>query len=337
MLFSVIVPIYNVEEYLHECIDSILSQTFRDFELILVDDGSPDGCAAVCDAYAEKDKRVVVIHKPNGGLVSARQAGMERASGEYIINVDGDDFISSDMLGEAFGIIQECHPDIVGFSLNRCSPDGTEVQHDFAQEGFYTKEQMKKTLYPYVLLSCDMRHLFYFLCGKVIRTAVLKPCQMAVSKDISLGEDVACTIPVYAAANSVYMSRLPMYSYRYREQSDSRAFKIIQYHQLICVLAGLRKIGTNEISDLSFQTDRYALFTCFVLLVSAVDAGAYRHIKEIKAYIENPELKKHIEKAVFTNITLKTRIAYALLKKKHVCCAYLFLKLCRLIKKGKKQ
>ena len=145
MLFSVIVPIYNVEEYLYECIDSVLSQTFKDFKLILVDDGSPDKCAAICDAYAEKDKRVVVIHKPNGGLVSARQAGMKKASGEYIVNVDGDDFISSDMLSEAYYIIQKCNPDIVGFSLNRCSPDGTDIQHDYAQEGLYTKEQMKKS------------------------------------------------------------------------------------------------------------------------------------------------------------------------------------------------
>ena len=76
MLFSVIVPIYKVEKYLHRCVDSVLAQSFSDFELILVDDGSPDGCPAICDAYAEKDARVRVIHKENGGLVSARQAGM---------------------------------------------------------------------------------------------------------------------------------------------------------------------------------------------------------------------------------------------------------------------
>ena len=85
MLFSVIVPVCGVEEYISECIDSILSQSFSDFELIAVDDGSPDGCPAICDGYAKKDGRVKVIHKPNGGLVSARKAGVSAASGDYII------------------------------------------------------------------------------------------------------------------------------------------------------------------------------------------------------------------------------------------------------------
>lgn len=94
---SIIVPVYNVEKYLTRCIDSILSQTFTDFELILVDDGSPDGCPAICDAYARKDSRIRVIHKENGGLSDARNAGLEVASGEYIGFVDSDDFVHPQM------------------------------------------------------------------------------------------------------------------------------------------------------------------------------------------------------------------------------------------------
>lgn len=90
---SVIVPIYNVEPYLHRCVDSVLEQTFADFELILVDDGSPDNCGAICDEYATKDGRVRVIHKENGGLSSARNAGIEAAAGEFILFVDADDVI----------------------------------------------------------------------------------------------------------------------------------------------------------------------------------------------------------------------------------------------------
>ena len=91
MLFSVIVPIYRVAEYLQRCLESILAQTYADFELILVDDGSPDRCPEMCDAYAQKDSRVRVIHKQHGGLVSARNVGIMTASGEYIVHVDGDD------------------------------------------------------------------------------------------------------------------------------------------------------------------------------------------------------------------------------------------------------
>lgn len=92
---SVIVPVYNVEKYLSRCIDSIISQTFSDFELILVDDGSTDSSGKICDEYGKKDGRVKVIHKKNGGQSSARNAGIENSTGEYISFVDSDDWISS--------------------------------------------------------------------------------------------------------------------------------------------------------------------------------------------------------------------------------------------------
>ena len=95
---SVIVPVYKVEPYLRRCVDSILGQTFTDFELILVDDGSPDNCPAICDEYAVKDSRVHVIHQENGGLSAARNAGIDASSGEYLMFIDSDDFISKIML-----------------------------------------------------------------------------------------------------------------------------------------------------------------------------------------------------------------------------------------------
>ena len=113
MLFSVIVPIYKIEKYLRRCIESVLSQTFGDYELILVDDGSPDNGPIICDEYAKKDGRIKVIHKENGGLVSARQAGIKEAVGDYVVNLDGDDAIYDDALESAYQIIHDMHPDIV--------------------------------------------------------------------------------------------------------------------------------------------------------------------------------------------------------------------------------
>src|SRR5690348_8514297 len=94
---SIIVPIYDVQKYLFKCIDSILAQTFTDYELILVNDGSPDSCGEICNEFAKKDKRIKVIHKKNGGLSSARNAGLEIAKGEYIGFIDSDDFIHNKM------------------------------------------------------------------------------------------------------------------------------------------------------------------------------------------------------------------------------------------------
>ena len=106
-MLSIIVPVYNVEQYLRACIDSILAQTFTDWELILVDDGSPDRSGAICDEYAARDSRMRVVHKPNGGVNSARNAGLDRAKGNYITFVDGDDYLKPDTLERAFETIDQ--------------------------------------------------------------------------------------------------------------------------------------------------------------------------------------------------------------------------------------
>lgn len=107
MKLSIIVPVYKVEAYLHECIDSILQQTFRDYELILVDDQSPDSCGTICDAYAEEDERIRVIHRTqNGGLSAARNTGIEAATGEYLTFIDSDDFIGKDYLARAMRLTE---------------------------------------------------------------------------------------------------------------------------------------------------------------------------------------------------------------------------------------
>lgn len=111
-VISVIVPVYQVEEYLERCVDSILAQSFHNFELILVDDGSPDGSGAICDTYASKDSRVRVIHKENGGLSDARNAGIEIAQGKYLTFIDSDDYVRPDMLKALIEAINKYNTDI---------------------------------------------------------------------------------------------------------------------------------------------------------------------------------------------------------------------------------
>ena len=106
-LISVIVPVYKVEEYLYECIDSIRRQTYKDLEIILVDDGSPDNCGMICDEYAKNDERIRVIHQNNAGLSSARNKGIENASGDYLCFVDSDDFISDDYCETLFMLLDQ--------------------------------------------------------------------------------------------------------------------------------------------------------------------------------------------------------------------------------------
>ena len=124
--FSILVPVYKVENYIRECIESVLNQSYQNFELILVDDGSPDKSGEICDAYAEKDSRVKVFHKPNGGLMSARRHGIEKAGGDYYIFMDSDDYIALDTLEILAKNIEEYGADCVIYGFNWLKPGGTE-------------------------------------------------------------------------------------------------------------------------------------------------------------------------------------------------------------------
>lgn len=122
-LISVIVPIYKVEAYLDECVRSIVAQTYPHLEIILVDDGSPDNCGSMCDEWAGKDPRIKVIHKPNGGLSDARNAGLEIASGEYISFIDSDDWIEPDMYAHMHDALLKEGADICACRIAACYPD----------------------------------------------------------------------------------------------------------------------------------------------------------------------------------------------------------------------
>ncbi len=146
MRFSVIVPVYNVEQYLRQSVDSILAQSFRDFELILVDDGSTDNCPVICDEYAAADVRVRVIHKPNGRLVSARRAGVIAAQGEYLCYVDGDDWVAENWLETIARRVGECpeKPDMVVFGAVKAFPDHDEEIQITVAERYYDKARLEE-------------------------------------------------------------------------------------------------------------------------------------------------------------------------------------------------
>jgi len=128
--FSIIIPVYNVERYLRTCLDSILTQSFKDWEILLVDDGSPDGSPAICDEYAQKDVRIRVFHKENGGVSSARNLGLENARGEWVWYVDPDDWIEIDALKVLSKYIESYNPDTVIFGMRFTDEKGNDLGND---------------------------------------------------------------------------------------------------------------------------------------------------------------------------------------------------------------
>ncbi|PWK93828.1 glycosyltransferase involved in cell wall biosynthesis [Hallerella porci] len=145
-LVSIIVPIYKVEPYLRRCLDSIVKQTYTNLEIILVDDGSPDGCPQICDEYAAKDKRIVVIHKENGGLSDARNAGLDICKGEYISFVDSDDWVSENYIEVMLNIAIKENADISICNHNFVHNDGSKKNIIFEERTYTKKEALKKII-----------------------------------------------------------------------------------------------------------------------------------------------------------------------------------------------
>lgn len=222
--FSVIVPIYNVEKYLDRCIQSILGQSYRDYELILVDDGSPDGCPEMCDAYASQDSRIKVVHKTNGGLCSARNAGLAVARGEYIVPVDSDDWLVDGALEAIWNkAIAPYVPDAVIFNAKKVFVDHEEKIPCYAEPGFYNRERMLSEVLPYMIW--DKRQPFCrgifnpAAWNKIYKRSILLS-HYCTDERIRMGEDNAYIFECLYYSNSLCILDDVLYNY-YQENAKS--------------------------------------------------------------------------------------------------------------------
>ena len=226
-LLSIIVPVYKAEKHLDRCVESILSQTYGNIELVLVDDGSPDACPAMCDAWAEKDGRIKVIHKPNGGLSSARNAGLVKASGEYVFFLDSDDTISANCIELLADAVRHDNSDICIANVARIDENGKPIKALlFDSDMLLSKDDVfediaKKGLFAYVI-SCGRlyrRNLFdgisfpegrlnedAFVYYRLFATAF--PSERMLCIFISAGRGVSCLN--IRRADSMFSKPLPL-------------------------------------------------------------------------------------------------------------------------------
>ena len=214
MLFSVIVPVYNVEKYLPECLNSMRGQTFRDFELILLDDGSTDKSGTLCDQFALQNKNTIVIHKKNEGLVLTRRRGIKEANGEYIVFCDSDDYISEIMLEELNRIINEKHPDMVMYGFNIVDDD-----HNVLEECFHTfydgKEFNEKNREELLIKFCTTVWLNSMDTKATRRELFDRYADYTKYKEIKMGEDQMQVIPLIRNSRSFYYCERPLCYYRH--------------------------------------------------------------------------------------------------------------------------
>lgn len=199
---SVIVPVYKAEQYLKRCVDSILNQTFTDFELILVDDGSPDQSGTICNEYAFKDKRVKVIHKENGGVSSARQVGLDAAQGDYVIHADPDDWVEPQMLNDLYGKAMEDKADMVYCDFYY---DYNNGKCEYVQQQINEEE----TLNADTLIKNILEGKIHGSCwNKLIRKKVIDESEARFPDRIVRWEDMWFNLLVLRHCNSIsYLNR----------------------------------------------------------------------------------------------------------------------------------
>ena len=333
MRFSVIVPIYKVEPYLRQCVDSVLAQTYRDFELILVDDGSPDGCPAICDEYAVKDTRVKVIHKPNGGLVSARQAGLQAAQGEYIAPVDGDDWVAPDFLDQAAKILDAYDVDMVSFGFARAEENGkTRALHEIVPEGFYDRARKEAELWPRMLMSQSTERLSGSMWSKVYRRTLILPHQMAVDQRLFMGEDAACILPVYRDAASIYISYKTAYYYRTRSGSMTHSFQPAQLESVRLLFQAIEKL--DGVPGFDEQIDRFALYTGAYIMERTIYSQTNRDQYQTMVwdFFMQPNRFYRLRRARFTAGTPKMLGAFFLIRHRWKKLTFAYLSACMYLK-----
>lgn len=283
---SIIVPVYNVEEYLSRCIDSILNQTFTAFELILVDDGSTDNSGLICDEYKKIDSRIKVIHKENGGLSSARNSGLNIASGEYVAFVDSDDLIDRNMIELMINCANNNDADIVSCSYiefkNEMKLFGINNNNNkYKERSFSNLEALENYLLEYNDIN---RKIDTVVWNKIYRKKLFKDVCFPVGK---IYEDGYVTYKLLYKANKVIYLDVPLYFYFKRENSISNSMFSIKHIETYDDWREIFRFINKEVPNLS----KYA-----AIKYIRKDMNLYNKIKSNKDTIKNYQVYQKLIK-----------------------------------------
>ena len=324
MKLSIIVPVYKVEPYLRRCVDSILAQTLTDFELILVDDGSPDGCPAICDEYAQLDSRVCVIHKPNGGLSDARNAGLDVAQGEYIGFVDSDDYIHPQVYKLLIQAIEKSNADIGAVDLAWVYDDKGAVGTTYDQTVFDRMVVLQKHDYLDRFYPENRYFLRPEVCSKVYGRHIFNDLRFPLGQ---IYEDAYLQLSILQKANKVV--KLPVIGYYYRQHENSIMhsefrFKWVTDMTLVCQKNLQYYKKQNNWGQVQYALEDYLNYFCR---------------DKFAIYFRYPEYRKEFREyeKLFSRELLRIMIAPRICKMKKVMliCTYIYprmgLLICRRI------
>lgn len=314
VLFSIVVPVYNVEKYLPQCIESLLAQTFTDYEIILVNDGSPDACPRICDDYASKYSQVKVVHKPNGGLSDARNKGVEVASGRYITFVDSDDFwVGSDVLSNVASIIDKFNPDIVVSDFIKYYTDGDKYIYPTVTCDQSYNDKTKIEVLKYLYFShADLK---MSACQKFAKSELLT-CNSFTKGLIS--EDIDWSLKIYPSAQSICVYGKPYYCYRqFRAGSITNGANLRRIDALLTIIAKW-ETTIPEMTVSSIEKEIYSGYLAYQLSI-AMALYPSLNAEDKKDAIQRIAAHSHLFNGLMNTKTKKVKTLVSILGLKSTC------------------
>ena len=257
---------YNVEKYALQCIESIEAQNFRDFELIIVDDGSTDSTSEILEGAKKIYSNMVVIHKENGGLTSARKAAAEKAIGDYVFIIDGDDYIDADCLKQFADVITDCHPDVVVSGYKKTFSDGSFKEINAVPGnlcGLYIDNDINENVLTNIFSISTT------VWAKAISRELYLSVQMKLYDSITMGEDGCIVYPVLSNAKSIFfLSKYPYY-YRYNDESMTKSKKkYISWNSCLDRISFIEENLSLDKCHLEEQFSKYVIHACFNAVIT---------------------------------------------------------------------
>lgn len=269
-LLSVVVPVFNGEKYIKECIESIRKQTYQNLEIIIVNDGSTDRTEEICERIALEDDRIILVFQENAGVIAARTRGVEIASGEYIAFVDADDYISERMYEKLINYMPEYDVAICGIKQQLSESEEQVVFDDFV--GGYASFDQMKNVWRTMLYDFDkekLHSLYSILPNKIFKKRMLLPIMQRMDRNINHGEDSCITLQYLLECNSAFFLREDLYYYRYNEESVTRSLNKKMLENVVRIYNLLKPVFDNHIKaqSLNKQLEKWIIF----LLIQSVN------------------------------------------------------------------
>lgn len=302
-LISVIIPVYNVEEYLRECVDSVLFQTYGNFEIILVDDGSTDSSGKICDEYLEKDDRITVIHQKNGGLSVARNTGLSEANGDFLYFLDSDDYISENAFETLLETAQRDNSDIVFFdAISFADTDDFTVKQNYIRKNKYQAD-CGINVFGKMTENKDFHSAVPLL---FISRKLLKNTNISFIPDI-IYEDMVFTYQLFCKASIVSQCSEALYHRRYRKDSIMTSSKTIKHFTSCIVVCKINAEFASETFGINISPDILNYLSRCAFNVFNVYEKIRKNDKKVCKNKLKDFKKEILQRNAFGNTALKMR------------------------------